>query len=174
MNRVVYELTDQNECLLTTFWGGSNVDLGQYQNSEIEGKVPLTPSMRMILPEQELVVKNSSQLFSRDTTCSMSWSTLPFLLRSSFFRHCFFHWLNVFSMAETHTVSNENKLFLPVRQQTAPRRVSKETSIHFSSHVLLLPLCCFFFIVVKCRDKWSNTATQWTTEGTVHLKIHFI
>lgn len=66
------------------------------------GSACLTLSMRMILPEQELVVKYSSQPFSKDTTCSMSWSTLPFLLWSSLFRHCFFHWLNVFSMTVRH------------------------------------------------------------------------
>lgn len=67
--------------------------------SPVACKASLTPSIRMILPEQELVVKYSSQLLSRATTCLMSSSTLPFLLRSSLFRHCFFHWLNIFSIA---------------------------------------------------------------------------
>lgn len=71
-------------------------------------KASLTPSIRMILPEQELVVKYSSQLLSRDTTCLMSSSTLPFLLRSSLFTHCFFHWLNIFSIDSCATGVTED------------------------------------------------------------------
>lgn len=59
---------------------------------------PLTRSMRMILPEQELVVKNSSRLLIRETTWVIPSSTLPFLLTSSFFAFCFFHRLNSFSI----------------------------------------------------------------------------
>lgn len=59
---------------------------------------PLTRSMRTVLPEQELVVKNSSRLLIRATTWAIASSTLPFLLKSSFFKHCFFHRPNSFSM----------------------------------------------------------------------------
>lgn len=90
------ECTGQDE--LNSFREQSNEFCCTYQTS-LEQTEMLTVSMRMTLPEQELVVKNSSRLLIRDTTCSMSSSTLPFLLWSSLFRHCFFHWLNVFSIA---------------------------------------------------------------------------
>ncbi|MEQ2172666.1 hypothetical protein GOODEAATRI_023409 [Goodea atripinnis] len=68
--------------------------------------------MRMILPEHELVVKNCSQLLSRDTTCSMSSSTLPFLLKSNLLRHCVFHRVNVLSIADEHAAADQKSVQL--------------------------------------------------------------
>ncbi|MEQ2249835.1 hypothetical protein ILYODFUR_033583 [Ilyodon furcidens] len=90
--------------------------------------------MRMILPEHELVVKNCSQLLSRDTTCSMSSSTLPFLLKSNLLRHCVFHRLNVLSIADEHAAADQKSVQLVTPKQSALIHVYIQITVYFLQH----------------------------------------
>lgn len=86
---------------------------------------PLTRSMRMDLPEQELVVKNSSRPLIRATTRAAPASTLPFLLGSSFFKHCCFHRTNSCSIFIVVTSCSNTGDFM----SSASRRLIKLNSI---------------------------------------------
>lgn len=128
--------------------------------SPVACKASLTPSIRMILPEQELVVKYSSQLLSRDTTCLMSSSTLPFLLRSSLFRHCFFHWLNIFSIAPRFVCALvlQKSTFLWL-SNTASKRLEayrhKRRSFESLFHASLLTSTSYLFFFCDTEDMSS-------------------
>lgn len=137
--------------------------------------------MRMTLPEQELVVKNCSQLLIRDTTCSMSSSTLPFLLRSSLFTHCFFHWLKVFSIApDFRHVTLGATIHAPSRYRfrimpTSKTQVCSIFSCPVTSHLQTLSV---LRQEIKTADIPANIAhchlLHWRTLGTGSCSPYFI
>lgn len=76
-----------------TGWGQGSWS-SHYKASAGQAQRRLTPSRRMIRPEQELVVKNCSCPFRSCTISATSSSTLPLRLRSALLKHCAFHLLN--------------------------------------------------------------------------------